>query len=270
MKAWWIAGLAVLAGCGQRDAATTEQPLRTQPHQPPPVAQAKEEAPKPEDMRLTPERPGLDPARLESLAQKVSVCGGPSARDFIDEAKAIAVTRRAVRDGLWLTVGAFRKRDDTEGADGRFGVRIEYPTLDYFGVYADSGVDLVHAQYGEGDGYVLVDRKTGASVEFSAFPVPSPSGRWFAAASSDVAYNDHGVEIVERTSTGFGKMKSFNERVLQTPCGLQWRGDDEIVLRVRKAMVDGDVSLDYIDPPPEMADAALSLRGGAWIYHPPR
>lgn len=175
-----------------------------------------------------------------------------------------------MRDRAVLTVGAFQRRDDVEGADGGFGPRVEHPTLDYVGVYERSGVDLVHAQYSEGDGYILVDRKTGESVELPYFPVPSPSGRWFATASDDVAYNDHGVEIVERTPTGFGPVKRFDERVLQAPCGLRWTSNDAIAVRVRKIMDEGGVSLDYIDPPPEMADASLTFKDGAWTYHPPR
>ena len=199
----------------------------------------------------------LVPGRLEAYAARVAPCNAPWSRDFLSlEDRSIRATGRARRSGDDLFVGKARFRDDHSGTDGRFGVRETPGTYEYIGVYAKSGLDLVHVQYHEGDGYILVDPASGDKVEFAQPTVPSPSGRYFAAASDAEAYNFNGVQIAERTSSGL-KMAAELEQA-PNPCGLVWRSDSEIALTVKPLT---------FSPRREWSRASVVRgRDGRWIY----
>jgi hypothetical protein len=185
-----------------------------------------------------PHRHELTPKRLEWLANRVSVCGGPWEREFLNETKAIAETKRATRKGDVLRVGPVMFVDDHQETDGNFGPRIEHGSYKYMGVYAGSGLDLVHVQYYEGDGYILVDRKTKTQVEFARLPTPSSSGRFFAAASDSEAYNFHGVQVAERTSNGLRMVVEDDGSKVPAPCGLKWLSENRFEVRVLKGGFD--------------------------------
>ncbi|HZZ35380.1 MAG TPA: hypothetical protein VFE03_06610, partial [Caulobacteraceae bacterium] len=51
------------------------------------------------------QRDQLRPQDVETLAVAAGACGGPTAYQFLDEAKSLAVTRRASRVGRRLHVG---------------------------------------------------------------------------------------------------------------------------------------------------------------------
>jgi hypothetical protein len=185
---------------------------------------------------------------------------------------ARSVHARVRRDGDKLFVGPVVFENDYTPTSGAFGPRVLHGTYEYMGRYEDSGFDLVHVQYAEGDGYVLVDTRTRTEVEFAAMPSPSPNGRYFAAASAAEAYNDHGVQIAEMTSRGLRMVVRDDERTIQAPCGIRWLGADLFTVQVLKGGF-GNAGGSYGHWAPKFAalwaSGQYSRVDGRWRYLPP-
>jgi hypothetical protein len=169
---------------------------------------------------LNPRAIGFDPR------QAWSICHGSKTPQRYyapaDEAVAIRATRRARRDGARLIVGAAafvdKSAEDSDVAIYR-----------YVGRYSRAAVDLVHVQYYEGDGWILVERTSGSTLEMAAMPLLAPNGRTFAAVSDAEDYNDHGVQIA---ALGRGRLAMAARLDASFPCDGVWRGSNILDFRV--------------------------------------
>ncbi len=82
---------------------------------------------------------------------------------------------------------------------------------------------LVRVSYYEGEGFRIVDDRTGATAGVLGPPVVSPKGRWFACADSDAAYGDLGIEV---WSTGSKPPKRvFHAKKAARPVNIAWLDD---------------------------------------------
>jgi hypothetical protein len=208
----------------------------------------------------------LNPDDLETLAQVTGACGGPWARDFLNEPLALK-NGRAVRDGDALRVGEGSFVNPYAQLSGAYGPRDPIAwEYHYFGTYRGSGLDLIHVQYSEGNGYQLIDRATLTAVEFQSLPLPSPSGRYFAATSdSEMAFV--GIEIGEHTGEGLQWVESFESK--RYPCGLRWVSDTRIEFRELGPETPNDVwGVWREETRAYYRDAAVELRDGKWVYLP--
>jgi hypothetical protein len=247
--------IALFVACAALNAA--ESAIRSKPN-------------KAELDQLSPDGRKLAPTRLERLARLVSACDGPWERDFLNEDRALAETGRATRHGDVLRLGSMVFVDDHEQTDGRFGPRVEHGSYEYLGVYAGSGLDVVHVQYYEGDGYILVDRKTKTQVEFARLPSPSPSGRFFAAASDAEAYNFHGVQVAERTAKGLRMVVEDDGSKVPSPCGLKWLSENRFEVKVLKGGFDSFCCGWTREEAVRWSAALYHRNNNRWRYQPPK
>lgn len=208
----------------------------------------------------------LDPNDLGALARLTGACDGPWAREFLNEPLALQ-NGRATRDGNVLTIGEGRFENPFAVLSGEYGPRdLDAWEYHYFGAYADTGLDLVHVQYSEGDGYILLDRDTLTAVEFAALPSPSPSGKYFATAVAD-EMDISRVLVAERTPSGLKMVATFESD--RFPCGLNWTSDSKATFQELGPDA-GPRASGYWDKNSRSfyRDAAVELRDGAWVYLP--
>jgi hypothetical protein len=100
------------------------------------------------------------------------------------------------------------------------------------------GVYLVHAQYYEGDGYLMVDDADGVETPIHDLPIRSPDGRRFLTLSEDLfaGYNPNAIQIWASGATGLVLEWSYRPpRGEWGPAEGRWVDDDEI--RLRKAVI---------------------------------
>lgn len=210
----------------------------------------------------------LDPNDLGALARITEACGGPWARDFLNEPLALQ-NGRAVRDGNVLTIGEGRFENPFAELSGEYGPRdMDAWEYHYFGTYtgAGAGLDVVHVQYSEGNGYILADRETLSLAEFQSLPSPSPSGKYFAATSASDMIGSF-VEVAERTPQGVKTIATIESD--RFPCGLTWISDSKATFRELGPEA-GPRFSGYWDEDSRSfyRDAAIELRDGVWTYLP--
>jgi hypothetical protein len=208
----------------------------------------------------------LDPNDLGALAHVTEACGGPWSRDFLNEPLALQ-NGRVVREGNSLIIGEGRLENPFATLSGDYGPRdMDAWEYHYFGTYADTGLDLVHVQYTEGNGYLLMDRQTLTAVEFQSLPLPSPSGRYFAAASSSEMMFS-GIEVAERTQEGLKMVATFESD--RYPCGLTWPSETAAMFReLGPAAGPKDGGAWREETRALYRDATIEFRDGKWAYLP--
>jgi hypothetical protein len=208
----------------------------------------------------------LDPNDLGALARTTAACGGPWSRDFLNEPLALQ-NGRAVRNGNSLVIGEGRLENPFAQLSGDYGPRdTDAWEYHYFGTYADTGLDLVHVQYTEGNGYLLMDRKTLTTVEFRSLPLPSPSGRYFAASSSD-EMTGSGIEVAERTDEGLKMVATFESD--RFPCGLAWLSETKATFKELGPGTAPNVGGYWREEARAFyRDASIELLDGKWNYLP--
>lgn len=206
-----------------------------------------------------------NPGDLQGLAKTVAACAAPTVSGYNQEADALAKLKRAKRQGKVLMVGKVRFEDEQK--DPEDASQVSYR---YLGAYGDSGVDAVLAEYYEAYGVVLVDQRNGAKLALIGLPVASPEGRFFAAVSTS-DYDGYGLQIVERTPTGWVERARYDEAVVQSPCGLVWQSDAALAVQVRWPTNEPG---DEVEWSPQVAEAWGPARvvrtADAWRFEAPR
>lgn len=198
---------------------------------------------------VTPAPPAPAVPTLETIANAPLACG-VSGVPWTED-RAITQTGRARRDGAKLIVGPMTFTN-LRGAS--------YRAYTYVGVYTATGLDLLHRDFQEGANYVLVDAARRSSVDMARFPVPSPSGRFFASATAEYGFTPGGVEVVERTERGLRKVAEFARADLaDDSCrltNLTWLGEDRFAVRVLRSTTG--------EPTGPSFQAVYELRAGRW------
>ena len=208
----------------------------------------------------------LDPNDLGALARITEACGGPWSRNFLNEPLALQ-NGRAIRDGNVLRFGEAGFENPFAQLSGGYGPRdMDAWEYHYFGVYAGTGLDVVHVQYSEGNGYILADSETRTLVEFQSLPTPSPSGKYFASpVSSEMTTS--AVEVVERTAGGLKFVATFESD--RYPCGLTWLSDTKATFReLGPGASPSDGGGWRKENSALYRDASIELLDGKWIYSP--
>jgi hypothetical protein len=228
----------------------------------PPVPASPPEAPKAAVSRAVLSWNSRD---LQAMAVRNAACGSMGISEIVKEAETLRQATGIQRRGNVLTVGKARfenKRGDEDG--------IGEETYTYLGVYGDSGLDAVLGQYYEGYSVALVDARNGAVGHFLDLPIASPDGRSFAAISAS-DYDEYGLEIVERTPTGWVRRLKYDGTTMQAPCALTWRSNEVLDLRARWPTGSYDAGFEWS---PQVDDAwgpaRLVKAGDSWRYEPPK
>src|SRR4051812_11990663 len=133
-----------------------------------------------------------------SAEANASPCSGPdwmACDDSVEAARIRAAPPSVQRVGLTLRIGTDGRTelvDDTTEGDG-------YTRYRYHGYLAPLRSHVVEVRFYEGGNYQLIPISGGAGTVISAAPQPSPSGRRFATAVSDIEsdYDPSGIEIWE-------------------------------------------------------------------------
>jgi hypothetical protein len=107
----------------------------------------------------------------------------------------------------------------------------------YFGVVPRTPFYLLHAQFGEGNAFALVDTQTGKMSALEGFPVPSPSGEWLLVGE-DGYFNRIGVFIYQVAGDSV-TLRWHLEPESWVPGSISWTSDSSaIVERTEGSEVD--------------------------------
>jgi hypothetical protein len=115
------------------------------------------------------------------------------------------------------------KDDDIAKSDAvRYHFRNYYPDLGYF---------EVHAQYAEGNDYLLIDHMTGRSKHIIGPPVISPDRARFIAVSEDLesGYNPNQIQVFKMAGGKLAKEMEFTPHNWG-PRNPKWLGNDKITI----------------------------------------
>ena len=95
---------------------------------------------------------------------------------------------------------------------------------------------VLHAQYYEGDAWLLVSRKNGARTRISGLPVVSPDKRRFVTGSYDLEadYNPNEVVVWKIGDDGSFKMEWKAEPREWGPTFLKWLSPTQFRVRCEK------------------------------------
>jgi hypothetical protein len=147
----------------------------------------------------------------------------------IDSAQLAVAGRLAYRDSLGLHLRLISgqylalTRDTTD-----------WPaTYQFHAWLAPYSQYLVHLQYGEGDGYMFLDARSGARIYLDDIPVFSPSGGRFAIASGDleVNYNPNSLSVWRITTTRVEREWQWADSAMTAgwvPRNARWRNDNTL------------------------------------------
>jgi hypothetical protein len=188
------------------------------------------------------------PARLDAAEAAArtdcAIWQGRAPAMITADSPAVRRTAGVRRQGRLLMVRGQRFAD----VDGEQEIdRVRYF---YAGRMITLPVDVVvHAPY-EGQQWVLV-AAGGDRASVPGMPQPSPGGRLFAAHGADPSFGQHGLVLMTLTEHGFAAVARFGRAV--RPCGLRWRDDAHLELRVEA----GDGS--------EGMPAVVEQRAGRWV-----
>lgn len=191
---------------------------------------------------------GSPPARLDAAEAAARtdcrIWQGHAPPWITADAPAVRRTAGVGRQGRWLTVRG-QRFGNVDGAQETDRVRYWYA-----GRMSAPAVDVVvHAPY-EGQQWILVDR-SGDRTAVPGIPQVAPGGRLFAAHSADPTFGQYGLVLAALTEHGFVGVARFGRAV--RPCGLRWRDDAHLELRVEA----GDGS--------DGVAAVVEQRAGRWV-----
>lgn len=103
-------------------------------------------------------------------------------------------------------------------------------TYDYHGAAPGSHLHLVHYQLYEGDGWIVVDPRTGLVQRVSGAPVFSPDGSWFATGVVDLLaqYNRSHLDIWRVNADTIQRVLRLDGDGEWGAAGLRWVSDDTL------------------------------------------
>lgn len=155
---------------------------------------------------------GLDVPVL--LTQGLAKCGGefPKAMDCAQaiETRLLAKDSNvAIRIGQLLTLHLERntiRLENNNSEDAEKAIKHSY-----LGYIRSLNAHVLHVQYYEGDGFMLVHHRTGTAAYPSGFPSVSPDGAHFLSTSRDMeaGYSLNGIEVWRVSNNGFEKLITF-------------------------------------------------------------
>lgn len=105
-----------------------------------------------------------------------------------------------------------------------FGEEDAVETYEYDSYIPRIAQHLVRVSFYEGEGFRIVDDRSGVTAKVAGPPVVSPTARWFACADADVSYGDPGIEV---WATGpKAPKKVFHAKKVARPENISWAGDN--------------------------------------------
>lgn len=162
------------------------------------------------------------------------------------------------RDGefLILVAGAGRELrllDDAPPGD-------DTPSYSYYDVVPALDAYVIHAQYYEGDSWLLVSRKTGAQTQTSGLPVVSPDKRRFVTGSYDLEafYNPNELVVWKTADDGSFIMEWKTEPKEWGPTFVKWLTPTKFQVRCEKPHWHQD------KPAPKPMTRTYELVDGSW------
>ena len=182
------------------------------------------------------------------------------------EAAQLPTAERAVRRGdtlLLATVTGDTIRLADEGGDHPDLVRWSYQEH-----WRDRGWFVVHKQYYEGSGYVLIDDSTANRVAVPDRPIPAPGGRRFAVLSLDLVagYSPNTVQMWRFPDERRRPPELENEFKPQRWGGIDGSWSDSLTLRFTQHGYCDALDAAVPDQPRAMCDrpAVLTRESGSW------
>ncbi len=133
------------------------------------------------------------------------------------------------------------------------------PSYSYYDVVPALDSYVLHAQYDEGDAWLLVSRKNGAQTRISGLPVVSPDKRRFITGSYDLVadYNPNEV-VVWKIGGGSFKEEWKTEPREWGPTFLEWLSPIWVRVRCEKPHWHQD------QPAPKPMSRSYELVAGKW------
>ena len=203
------------------------------------------------------------PPTFERLLQHIEQCGEywGECGALIDRAQSLLAGNRVEHDS-----GVMRLRLLT-GVMHTLRAPEEGPAaLQFHAHLSEPGYYLVHVQYQQGDGYLLVSDRTGATYVLDGLPVFSPLRDRFTVASGDLAtqYNPSALSVWRITTDTVIREFSWRDAGYREgwyPRAPIWSNDSTI--RVTQVFGDTDAGAPRASGPP----ATLRLSGGRWVFN---
>ncbi|MEQ1525203.1 MAG: hypothetical protein ABL911_00445 [Gallionella sp.] len=150
----------------------------------------------------------------EKIAQHVPECITPAANTFkcargIEREKLTESRGQAMRKEGALRVRLMNQPltlTDNETEDGNASV-----AFSYLGFDKRLNIHIIHVQRYEGDGYMVINHRSGKQAFPSGYPIASPDGKNFLSMSEDMfaGYNPNNIEIWQLASGRIVKAANF-------------------------------------------------------------
>lgn len=124
------------------------------------------------------------PPTFERLLRHIEQCGEywGECGVLIDQAQSLLAGNRVAHESTAIRVRL------VDGTLHRVSApEPERASLQFHAHLSDPGYYLIHVQYGQGDGYLLISDRSGATYALDGLPVFSPLRDRFAVASGDLA-----------------------------------------------------------------------------------
>jgi hypothetical protein len=197
------------------------------------------------------------PPTFERLLQHIEQCGEywGECGVLIDRAQSLLAGNRVVHDsgaiGLRLLDGTMHTVSAPEAGPA---------ALQFHAYLSEPGYYLIHVQYQQGDGYLLVNDRTGTTYQLDGLPVFSPLRDRFAVATGDLAtqFNPAALSVWRIASDSVIREFEWRDAGYREgwyPRDPVWSNDSTI--RVTQVAGEGEVG----------GSATLRRSGGRWLFN---
>jgi len=111
-------------------------------------------------------------------------------------------------------------------------LRLEELDLNFENYFEHYGYFLVRAQWGEGNGYKIINAKTGKQTSIIGAPYFSKNGKYIISINMDLiaGYSPNGFEFLEIRKDSLLKLGSYHP-VQWGPYNAKWINNNEVILK---------------------------------------